>query len=85
MLQNMDTTGNTVYSGECPENAVLRKWVKHQKLMEKVPFSPGELRRLISSTARYVETVNMQLTPIQALALSFSEVIMKRSAMFFTD
>lgn len=85
LLQTLDTSGKTVYSQNSPESAVLAKYLKYKKTVEKIPFSSGETRRLVNATARYAETTQMKVTPLQGLMISYSEVIVKRTAVFFSE
>jgi hypothetical protein len=85
LLQSLDTSGKTVYSQNSPESAVLAKYLKHKKTIEKIPFSNGETRRLVNATARYAETTKMKVTPLQGLMISYSEVIVKRTSVFFSE
>ncbi|MFD2581514.1 hypothetical protein ACFSR6_03370 [Pedobacter vanadiisoli] len=85
LLQTIDTTGSTPYPLNSQENNLLEKWKRHQEKVKQVPFNDGEKTRLIAATARYAETTEMKLSPLEGLMLSFSEVVFKRGAMFFTE
>lgn len=85
ILQTIDRTGSTVYTPKSPENAVLIKWKKHEKILEKIPFNNGEKKRLVEATARYAETTQMKVSPLSGLMMAYSEVILKRSAYFFNE
>lgn len=85
LLQTIDKSGNTVYSPNSAESNVLAKWKKHQKIIDKIPFTPSETKRLVNATARYAETTNMRVTPLQGLLLAYSGVITKRTAYIFSE
>jgi len=85
ILQQIDTSGGTVYTVNSPESKVLEKWIRHQDIVKKIPFDEGEKNRLVSATARYAETTQMKVSPFTGLMMAYSEVILKRSTYFFTE
>jgi len=85
ILQTIDRTGSTIYSQNSPEHKVFLKWKKHERVVEQIPFNKGEKSRLVDATARYAETTNMKVSPLSGLLMAYSEVILKRSAIFFNE
>lgn len=84
ILDKLDTTGATAYPLNSVENNVLLKFQKYQKVIEKIPFTDSENRRLIDSTTRYVQQTEMKMTPLQALIVSFTDVSIKRFGLYQT-
>lgn len=82
ILDTLDTTGATAYPLNSPEQKILAKQIKFQKIVEKIPFTDSENRRLIESTTRYVQQTEMKMTPLTALLISFTDVSLKRVGLF---
>lgn len=85
ILDNMDTTGGTVYPANSPEYKVLTKWKKHIAFASILPFTKDEKDRLITATERYASSVQLQVSPFTGLLLAFGEVAGSRFAYFLNE
>lgn len=85
ILDNLDTTGGTVYPADSPEYKVLAKWNKHLEFASKLPFTEAEKERLTAATERYAATMQIQVSPFTGLLMAFGEVAGTRVALFLND
>jgi len=85
LLQTLDTTGSIAYPTDSKEAKLLIKWKYYESKVNKVPFKPGETKRLVNATERYAKTVDLKLTPLQGLMAAYSEVIFTRGKLILTD
>ena len=85
ILDNLDTTCGTVYPANSPEYKILNKFNKLVKRSSQLPFKPEEKERLVAATERYVNTMQIQVTPFTGLLLAFGEVAGTRVAYFLND
>ncbi len=85
ILDNLDTTGGTVYPANSPEYKVLSKWNKHLEFASKLPFTEAEKERLAAATERYAATMQIQVSPFTGLLMAFGEVAGTRVALFLND
>ena len=76
---------NAMYGIDSPEGRVLDKYKKHLKIVEKIPFSPGEQKRLKASFATYIKLTDMKVTPLQGLMMSLGEVMLTRATYFINE
>lgn len=85
ILENLDTTGGTAYPLNSPENGVLKKWKKHLEIASVLPFTPGETDRLVAATERYVNTMQITVSPFAGLLMAFGEVVATRAVYIINE
>lgn len=76
---------NGLYGIDTPEAQVMEKYKRHLKIVEQIPFNPGEQKRLVSSFATYIKLTDMKVTPLQGLLFSLGEVMLKRATYFINE
>ncbi|TKB96860.1 hypothetical protein [Pedobacter cryophilus] len=82
ILDSIDTTGATLYHENSPEKKLLNRYLKYLTVVDKIPFTSDETRRLVDGTTRYVKVTNMKMTPLTGLLLAFGDVTAKRFTLF---
>jgi hypothetical protein len=70
--------------GAITETALMDKMKRFDKKKNQIPFSPQEEKALVKAFAIYAKTINLKLTPFEALMISFGGVVAKRAQIMFT-
>lgn len=76
---------NSMYGMDTPEAKLIEKHNRHLKIVEKIPFTAGEQKRLKASFATYIKLTDMKVTPLQGLMMSLGEVMLTRATYFMNE
>jgi|GEM_PF-4780554 len=85
LLPKLDKSADAIYDEDSPFYSVKKKWDKHLKISAKLPFTDAEIKALEKSGAIYARTMQVKVTPLEALMATIGATLTKRAKMTFLD
>ncbi|QKJ28441.1 hypothetical protein HQ865_01250 [Mucilaginibacter mali] len=85
LFGDVDTSGSTVYEVNSREQKAMAKLRKVANLIKELPLQDDEKRRLQDAGIIYARTMNVQVTPFQALMASVTSVLAERGTKIFNN